>query len=135
MLLCGEHHKMIDSNEEFFKVGYLKELKSAHEQWVREITDISNKQTCQIVSYLSMIDVNEEYFSHQLLRNTIVLSQKYPGSQPIISLNKNANSIFRLFFKMASIVSGCPPTTACRENPNPFWLNFSRKSRYYFDAS
>ena len=45
------------------------------------------------------------------------------------------NSIFRLFFKMASIVSGCPPTTACRENPNPFWLNFSRKSRYYFDAS
>lgn len=91
MLLCGEHHKMIDSNEEFFKVGYLKELKSAHEQWVREITDISNKQTCQIVSYLSMIDVNEEYFSHQLLRNTIVLSQKYPGSQPIISLNKNAN--------------------------------------------
>ena len=44
-------------------------------------------------------------------------------------------NIFRLFFKMASIVSGCPPTTACRENPNPFWLNFSRKSRYYFDAS
>ena len=44
-------------------------------------------------------------------------------------------NIFRLFFKMASIVSGCPPTTACRENPNPFWLNFSRKSSYYFDAS
>ena len=44
-------------------------------------------------------------------------------------------NIFRLFFKMASIVSGCPPTTACRENPNPFWLNFSRKSRYYFYAS
>ena len=44
-------------------------------------------------------------------------------------------NIFRLFFKMASIVFGCPPTTACRENPNPFWLNFSRKSRYYFDAS
>ena len=30
-------------------------------------------------------------------------------------------NIFRLFFKMASIVSGCPPPTACRENPNPFW--------------
>lgn len=31
MLLCSEHHHMIDSKEEYFAAGYLKELKSEHE--------------------------------------------------------------------------------------------------------
>lgn len=92
MLLCAEHHHMIDSDEKFFVIGYLLELKAEHEQWVREMTDIPNKQTCRIVSYLSNIDVNEEFFSDKLLRNAVVRSKKYPNALPIINLSRNSNT-------------------------------------------
>ncbi len=92
MLLCSEHHHMVDTDEKFFSEGYLKKLKSEHEQWVREITDISNKQTCQIVTYLSMVNVSEEFFSDSILREAVVLSKRYPGAEPIIKLHQYSDT-------------------------------------------
>lgn len=96
MLLCAEHHHMIDTNEEFFETGYLLNLKHEHEQWVRDITEISNKQTCRIVSYFSNIDVNEESFSDMILRNTVAKSKQYPRSLPIIKLAKYSNTKYSI---------------------------------------
>jgi len=92
MLLCSEHHHLIDTSEEFFVPGYLNELKAEHEQWVCEVTDISNKQTCRIVSFFSNIDVNEEFFSERLFRNAVVTSKKYPKATSVINLNKSTNT-------------------------------------------
>ena len=37
ILLCSVHHKIIDDQSNTFSVEYLKEIKTMHERWVREL--------------------------------------------------------------------------------------------------
>jgi len=45
ILLCLEHHKMIDENENDFPIDKLKKIKKRHEYWVSERLKINNKPT------------------------------------------------------------------------------------------
>src|ERR1700730_4867385 len=36
ILLCNNHHKIIDDQCDFYSVSLLKEMKEVHEKWVRE---------------------------------------------------------------------------------------------------
>ena len=56
MLLCEEHHHMIDTTPEDFGEGLLLKKKQMHESRIREVTNIPSEQSCRLVSYFSNID-------------------------------------------------------------------------------
>lgn len=91
MLLCSEHHHMIDTKPEEFKDGLLKLKKKKHEDRVRRVTDIPEEQSCRIVSYFSNIDNYEEFSSERLFKEALLFSGRLPMQQPVISLNSNTN--------------------------------------------
>ena len=92
MLLCSEHHHMIDTHPEEFKDRYLLIKKQRHEQRIRAVTEISEAQSCRIVSYFSNIDNYEEFSSERLFKEALLLSGKLPKQQSAISLNNNTNT-------------------------------------------
>ena len=51
MLLCEEHHHMIDNNPNDYSDGTLTRTKQAHEERIRRVTEISEEQSCRIACY------------------------------------------------------------------------------------
>lgn len=90
MLLCEEHHHLIDTNPEDFSEGLLVQKKISHEKRIREVTDIPSEQTCRIVTYFSNIDNQAEFSSDRLLREAVLLSGRIPMQEPSISLNSDS---------------------------------------------
>ena len=87
MLLCEEHHHLVDTNPEDFSEGLLVQKKIAHEKRIREVTGIPSEQTCRIVTYFSNIDNQAEFSSDRLLREAVLLSGRVPMQDPSISSN------------------------------------------------
>lgn len=94
MLLCSEHHHMIDNYPERYKDGILKYKKKQHEERIRRVTDIPEEQSCRIVSYFSNIDKYENYSSDRLFKEALLFSGKSPMQQPVINLNSNTNTTY-----------------------------------------
>jgi hypothetical protein len=94
MLLCIEHHHMIDTKPEEFKDGLLKQKKKSHEDRIRRVTDIPEEESCRIVSYFSNIDSYEEFSSDRLFKEALLFSGKLPMQQPSINLNSNTNTLY-----------------------------------------
>lgn len=92
MLLCAEHHHMIDTKPEEFRDGLLKQRKRSHEDRIRRVTDISEEESCRIVSYFSNIDKYEDFSSDRLFKEALLFSGKLPMQQPSINLNANTNA-------------------------------------------
>lgn len=90
MLLCEEHHHLIDTNPEDFGEGLLIQKKASHEKRIREVTGIPSEQTCRIVTYFSNIDNQMEFSSDRLLREAVLLSGRVPMQEPTISLNSDS---------------------------------------------
>lgn len=90
MLLCEEHHHLVDTNPEDFSEGLLVQKKIAHEKRIREVTGIPSEQTCRIVTYFSNIDNQAEFSSDRLLREAVLLSGRVPMQDPSISLNSDS---------------------------------------------
>jgi hypothetical protein len=57
ILLCSNHHKLIDSQENECTVAKLREMKSAHEVWVREKLGFDNNKQEDEEIYTGIIDV------------------------------------------------------------------------------
>lgn len=91
MLLCSEHHHMVDTKPEEFGDGLLKTKKKNHEDRIRRVTDIPEEESCRIVSYFSNIDKYEEYSTDRLFKEALLFSGKLPMQQPTINLNANTN--------------------------------------------
>ena len=91
MLLCSEHHHMVDNKPEEFGDGLLKIKKKNHEDRIRRVTDVPEEESCRIVSYFSNIDKYEEYSSDRLFKEALLFSGKLPMQQPTINLNANTN--------------------------------------------
>lgn len=89
MLLCSEHHHMVDTKPEEFGDGLLIIKKKNHENRIRRVTDIPEEESCRIVSYFSNIDKYEEYSSDRLFKEALLFSGKLPMQQPAINLNAN----------------------------------------------
>lgn len=90
MLLCEEHHHLIDTNPEDFSEGLLVQKKVSHEKRIREVTSIPSEQTCRIVTYFSNINNQAEFSSDRLLREAVLLSGRVPMQEPSISLNSDS---------------------------------------------
>lgn len=90
MLLCAEHHHMIDTHPEDFAEGLLIKKKKAHEDRIRQVTGIPSEQSCRIVTYFSNIDNQAEFSSERLLRQAVLLSGRVPMQEPVISLSEDS---------------------------------------------
>lgn len=88
MLLCAEHHHMIDTNPELFGASKLLKIRERHEQRIRNVTGIPDYQSCRMVSYFSNIDNQEIFSKESLFRQSLVASQRIPLQQPVIPLHK-----------------------------------------------
>lgn len=92
MLLCEEHHHMIDSQPENFAGSVLIDRKREHECRIREATEISDKQSCRMVTFFSNIDLNENFSSEQLLKQAVRSLQMFPKQHPVIDLSKDSRT-------------------------------------------
>lgn len=90
MLLCAEHHHMIDTHPEDFAEGLLIKKKKAHEDRIRYVTGIPSEQSCRIITYFSNIDNQAEFSSERLLREAVLLSGRVPMQEPVISLSEDS---------------------------------------------
>lgn len=92
MLLCEEHHHLIDTNPENYPDDFLVRKKLQHEERIRALTEISDEQSCRIVTYFSNIDNAEVFTSESLLKGAAHLAGYYPKQDPIIKLHKDTNN-------------------------------------------
>ena len=53
MLLCAEHHHLIDTKPENYPDNTLIECKKPHEERIRKITEIQDDASCKIVTFFS----------------------------------------------------------------------------------
>ena len=90
MLLCAEHHHMIDTHPEDFREGLLLKKKKAHEDRIRQVTGIPSEQSCRIVTYFSNIDNQAEFASDRILREAVLLSGRVPMQEPVINLSEDS---------------------------------------------
>ena len=95
MLLCPEHHHMIDTMPDSFVEGYLLLKKKQHEERIRRLTEISDTQTCRIVTYFSNIDNWELFSDSKLLKEAAVGSNMLPGSEPVIALHRDSKLTYQ----------------------------------------
>jgi len=87
MLLCEEHHHMIDSNPADYGDGYLIERKKKHEERIRRVTDVGEDQSCRMISYFSNIDHQEVFNSDRLFKDAVLSAGLMPLQQPVIALH------------------------------------------------
>lgn len=86
MLLCQEHHKMIDDNPDIFPGEYLWGKKLAHETRIRKVTEVGDLVTCRLVSYCTTIDNNEIPVHEHELKRAIIKDGLVPGYDRCINL-------------------------------------------------
>lgn len=87
MLLCEQHHHMIDSKPEDYGDGYLLVKKRQHEERIRQLTGISQSQTCRLVSFFVDISNVELIHPDKLFLQAAALSDLYPLQDPVIALH------------------------------------------------
>lgn len=90
MLLCEEHHHMVDTYPGDFCEGILLKKKKDHEARIREVTSIPAEQSCRIVTFFSNIDQQQEFSSDRLLREAVLFSGRVPMQEPTINLSSDS---------------------------------------------
>jgi len=89
MLLCPQHHKMIDSDPLLFGSDYLKNVKEEHENRIQTVTAIPKGQVTKMVSYIASIDGYCPEHSSLLFRQAVVRNNQYPQQYGVIELNNS----------------------------------------------
>ena len=90
MLLCQEHHKMVDDSPENFQSDFLIEMKRAHEERIRKLTEISDDQTTSIVTYISNIDGLQITHESILFRQALVQEGLLPKQNNTVDLSSHS---------------------------------------------
>ncbi|MBK5211244.1 MAG: SAVED domain-containing protein [Coriobacteriia bacterium] len=86
MLLCAEHHKMIDDKEDHYLVDHLLGVKADHEERVRYLMSIPRENETQMVTYFSNIDMEISHHDANLYKQAVVNDSKLPKFNEPISL-------------------------------------------------
>lgn len=94
MLLCSEHHHLIDTKPKNYSGDTLVKIKKTHENRIRRLTEIKDDASCSIVTYFSNID-NVELFSEiNMLRRAVVNEGFYPKNNDPIELHNGISTRF-----------------------------------------
>ncbi len=89
MLLCPEHHKMIDDKPDEFFSDMLFKKKQAHEERIRIVTAGQKYRKCKIVSYITSIDKNELKGSIDSFKRALFKEGYASGQDVCIDLASN----------------------------------------------
>lgn len=92
MLLCAEHHHLIDTKPENYPDNTLIECKKHHEERIRKITEIQDDASCKIVTFFSNIDNVEIFSAEMLLKRAVVKANLYPRQDAPISLDEGSQT-------------------------------------------
>lgn len=87
MLLCPEHHHMIDSKPDEYGTNTLLKTKQEHEQRIRILTSLSDLKSCRIVSYFVNIDVQNLETRDSSLNKAVVSQKMIPQDRPVLKLH------------------------------------------------
>lgn len=90
MLLCAEHHHLIDTKPENYPGDYLVRKKKEHEARIRSLTEIREEASCKMVTYFSNIDNTTVFSADDMLRRAVVHEKLYPKQDVPISLNEGS---------------------------------------------
>ena len=94
MLLCLEHHKLIDSNPDEYPTERLIQTKRNHEERVRIQTETTGGSSCQIVTYFSDIDNVDLFNKEELFKRAVIKAKLYPGNRPIVALHERTSTMY-----------------------------------------
>ena len=92
MLLCEEHHHMIDNNPHDYGDRFLISEKKKHEERIRRVTNISDHQSCRIVSFFMSICGQDEFNSERLFKDAVLSAGLLPMQHPVINLHDHMNT-------------------------------------------
>lgn len=92
MLLCQEHHYMIDKNPEYYTDGILIKLKENHEKRIATLTEIQDNQSSRIVTYFSNIDNQEITHNESLFKQAMVAHGLLPMQSSVIKLHSQTDT-------------------------------------------
>lgn len=87
MLLCEEHHHMIDTCPDEFSDGFLIAQKERHEAKIRAVTEIGDTQSCRMVSYFTNVDNCAILHSDRLFKQAVISASLFPKQLPVINLS------------------------------------------------
>lgn len=78
MLLCEEHHHLIDTKPENYSGTFLCTKKAAHESRIRRVTEIQEDASCKIVVFFSNIDSVDVYGDTISFKRAVIRDEMYP---------------------------------------------------------
>ena len=94
MLLCSDDHHLIDKRPDDFSDGLLLQRKAQHEERIRLVTEISNEQSCKIVTYFVNTDNTEVFTTESLLRAATISADLYASQEPVIQLHQDTRTSY-----------------------------------------
>lgn len=95
MLLCAEHHHLIDTKPENYPTEDLLQMKKAHEERIRKLTEIQDNNSCSILTFFCNIDNAEVFSTTAVLRRAIANEGMYPKNDEPIELHNGMPTIYR----------------------------------------
>ena len=90
MLLCAEHHHLIDTKPENYLSDFLIVQKKAHEDRIRRLTEIQDADSCKVVTFFSNIDNVDVFNAASVLRRATVKCGFYPKQDDPIELHNGS---------------------------------------------
>ena len=90
MLLCAEHHHLIDTKPENYLSDFLIVQKKTHENRIRRLTEIQDADSCKIVTFFSNIDNVDVFNTVSVLRRASVKCGLYPKQGEPIELHSGS---------------------------------------------
>lgn len=93
MLLCDEHHRLIDRDVTDHPVDLLRRLKRDHEERIEWLTGLSPKQKTHILSFTANIGPRKGHVSFEDACEAILAEGRYPASDPGIEINLTKSEI------------------------------------------
>lgn len=95
MLLCRLcHSPIVDAKEEQYPVGYLREMKRAHEERIERVTAIGQERGSHILLYGANVGNHDPMVSYQTVAPALIPDDRYPASKTPVTLGM-MNSSYR----------------------------------------
>lgn len=92
MLMCADHHKLIDTNVENYPVEKLKDMKEEHEKRIEKICSLFNIPETEIIRFTSPIKGTQLVIIDYNVASKAILPNKQPAST--YGQNIFVNSLF-----------------------------------------
>lgn len=90
MLLCAEHHHLIDTKPENYPSDFLIVQKKNHENRIRRLTEIQDSDSCKMVTFFSNIANVDVFNTVSVLRRATVKCGLYPKQDDPIELHNGS---------------------------------------------